>query len=131
MQITKELRARIDRVFKDKADKLWGELDARIRAYNEEHAPEVMAKVRAMLNDLNHDPAIRAAVKASLPAYRKEVEEVVVDKYLYNLHDALYNERDGIKKKIELEKESLMIAISYSDSLEDVKKVFADFGLDF
>ena len=131
MQITKELRARVDRVFKEKTDKLWHEIDAQICAYKEEHKEEILAKVRAMLNDLNHAPEVRAAVKASISTYGQEVEEVVANKYLYDHNELLYKERDGLRKKMDLEKESLLIAISYSNGLDGVRKVFADFGLDF
>ena len=132
MQITKELRARIDRVYDDREKKLREELDRKIEEMKKERSAEVSAEIHALLNDSTYSEGVRNAIRAAASRYDcGDVEAIILNKYFQSVGDDLYDERRNIPKKLELEKESLMITISYSRDLEDIKKVFADFGLDF
>ena len=132
MQITKELRARIDRVYDDKEKKLREELDRKIEEVKKERSAEVSAEIHALLNDSTYSEGVRNAIRIATTTYNGgDAEVTILNKYFQSVADDLYDERRNIRKKLEMEKESLMITISYSRDLEDIKKVFVDFGLDF
>ena len=132
MQITKELRARIERVYDDKEKKLRDELDRKIEEVKKERSAEISAEIHALLNDSTYSEGVRNAIRIATTTYSGgDAEVTILNKYFQSVADDLYDERRNIRKKLELEKESLMITISYSRDLEDIKKVFADFGLDF
>ena len=132
MQITKELRARIERVYDDKEKKLREELDRKIEEVKKERSAEVSAEIHALLNDSTYSEGVRNAIRIATTTYNGgDAEVTILNKYFQSVADDLYDERRNIRKKLEMEKESLMITISYSRDLEDIKKVFVDFGLDF
>lgn len=132
MQITKELRARIERVYDDKEKKLRDELDRKIEEVKKERSAEISAEIHALLNDSTYSEGVRNAIRIATTTYNGgDAEVTILNKYFQSVADDLYDERRNIRKKLEMEKESLMITISYSRDLEDIKKVFADFGLDF
>lgn len=132
MQITKELRARIDRVYDDREKKLRDELDRKIEEVKKERSAEISAEIHALLNDSTYSEGVRNAIKIATTTYSGgDAEVTILNKYFQNVADGLYDERRNIRKKFEMEKETLMITISYSRDLEDIKKVFADFGLEF
>lgn len=132
MQITKELRARIERVYDGKEKKLREELDQKIEEVKKERSAEISAEIHALLNDSTYSEGVRNAIRIATTAYHGgDAEVTILNKYFQSVADDLYDERRNIRKKLEMEKETLMITISYSRDLEDIKKVFADFGLDF
>lgn len=132
MQITKELRARIDRVYDNREKELRDELDRKIEEVKKERSAEISAEIHALLNDSTYSEGVRNAIRIATTTYHGgDAEVTILNKYFQSVADDLYDERRNIRKKLEMEKESLMITISYSRDLEDIKKVFADFGLDF
>lgn len=132
MQITKELRARIERVYDDREKKLRDELDRKIEEVKKERSAEISAEIHALLNDSTYSEGVRNAIRIATTTYNGgDAEVTILNKYFQSVADDLYDERRNIRKKLEVEKETLMITISYSRDLEDIKKVFADFGLDF
>lgn len=138
MRVTKELTAKIDRLFNEKKRTLDSasckEIDVIKKAKAELMLPLIESlhasplepdqllyhylASEASVYDTGDDAKIARYVSSS---YRTRVPEI----------DAVQNRVAKEKNAVDFEKENFLIQIAYAGDLAEIKKMFADAGLDF
>lgn len=107
MPITEELRGKIDRIFDDKRSLLMEEECDRVALVEEIERARILAELEGFDN---------IAKKLSRRAYTEQKR-------------ALSAEFDAKKDALALEKENMLINLSYAEDVEELKAIFAQAGL--
>lgn len=107
MPITEELREKIDRVFDDKRSLLIEEECDRVALVEEIERARILAELEGLNN---------IAKKLSRRAYTEQKK-------------ALSAEFDARREVLYLEKENMLIKISYAEDVEELKDIVARAGL--
>ena len=133
MSITKELREKIERVYKDKANVLHTVENKEVEAVLEAERIAIIKE----LEQLPEDSFLLEVLRIHCGDYRVSREQVTFDHIARHLNrngtsgtiGEIHVEYKAKKDALPLEKENLLIKMSYAEDIEELKTLFAQANL--
>ncbi len=132
MRVTKELNIKIDRLLDEKYNKLISPLIKERRELEKKRQEE---GIKEVITSLGNNPHFKNYVKSRGYGANNSPENYIksyLSHFIGSLEtDVMGIEIDKLKRQKELEKEDIVIGISYGKNMEDIKEIFESKGLKF
>lgn len=131
MKVTKELENKIDRLLSEKYSSELDKIDGQIDEIQNQHRED---SIKGILKELETSPYFEEYI------YQNMYGEVPMDEYVTrNIYKfvnkpmpiELNAQRMELKRDMKIEKEDLIIGISYEKNIDGIKSLFESKGLTF
>lgn len=140
MKVTKELKAKIERIFKEKRQAAWDEYEKKSKA--------AQANVREMLGVEIEDmctnyPTFGASLKNLVynntyygrndkpPVTTKDIINFFANRDMGDPNGVLVAERKAECERLERQEEDLLIQIAYAENIGELQAIFAKLGIEW